>query len=144
MSEQKVAQETLEKMQRIIAAEADLVHDAAALARRIRAEAGVISDVAVLDLLRRLRQDATGMARLMHCWGERGLPMSLLTGRMRYSWTAARASNALTSPSAMMAKSANWPAGWRQPPARASMMLNLMPMAALAALMASSCASMPC
>ena len=55
MSEQKVAQETLEKMQRIIAAEPDLVHDAAALARRIRAEAGVISDVAVLDLLRRLR-----------------------------------------------------------------------------------------
>ena len=50
MSEHKAAQETLEKMQRIIAAEPDVVHDAAALARRIRAEAGVISAVSYTHL----------------------------------------------------------------------------------------------
>ena len=73
MSEHKAAQETLEKMQRIIAAEPNLVQDAAALARRIRAEAGVISDVAVLDLLRRLRQDATGMGPLDAVLGREGV-----------------------------------------------------------------------
>ena len=76
--------------------------------------------------------------------GREGVTDVVVNGPHAVFMTAARASNALTSPSAMMAKSANWPAGWRQPPARASMMLNLMPMAALAALMASSCASMPC
>ena len=80
MSEQKVAQETLEKMQRIIAAEPDLVHDAAALARRIRAEAGVISDVAVLDLLRRLRQDATGMGPLDALLGREGVTDVVVNG----------------------------------------------------------------
>ena len=74
MSEHKAAQETLEKMQRIIAAEPNLVQDAAALARRIRAEAGVISDGAVLDLLRRLRQDVTGLGPLDAVHGPRRRP----------------------------------------------------------------------
>ena len=80
MSEHKAAQETLEKMQRIIAAEPNLVQDAAALARRIRAEAGVISDVAVLDLLRRLRQDATGMGPLDAVLGREGVTDVVVNG----------------------------------------------------------------
>lgn len=80
MSEHKAAQETLEKMQRIIAAEPNLVQDAAALARRIRTEAGVISDVAVLDLLRRLRQDATGMGPLDAVLGREGVTDVVVNG----------------------------------------------------------------
>ncbi|MGG6497757.1 UNVERIFIED_CONTAM: ATPase, partial [Bacteroidetes bacterium 56_B9] len=44
--------------------EPQLAHDAPALARRIREEAGVISDVDVFDLLQRLRHDSLGLGRL--------------------------------------------------------------------------------
>lgn len=54
----------LDKMQHLLAAQPELAVDPAALARRIRAEAGVISDVDVLELLRRLRQDSMGLGRL--------------------------------------------------------------------------------
>ena len=56
--------ELSERLQHILAAEPDLAHDAAALARRVRAEAGVISDVDLLDILRTLRHDTAGLGVL--------------------------------------------------------------------------------
>lgn len=55
--------ELLEKIQRRMVEES-VVQDAAAIARIVREEAGVISDVDVLDLLRRLRHDSTGIGAL--------------------------------------------------------------------------------
>lgn len=54
----------IDTMRTIVAAEPQLAHDAPALARRIRQEAGVISDVDVLDLLQRLRHDSVGLGLL--------------------------------------------------------------------------------
>ncbi|MCZ9299198.1 TadA family conjugal transfer-associated ATPase [Corynebacterium sp. c19Ua_109] len=51
-------------MRTIVASDPQLAHDASALARRIRQEAGVISDVDVLDLLQRLRHDSVGLGLL--------------------------------------------------------------------------------
>lgn len=55
--------ELLEKIQRRMVAEAT-GQDAAAIARIVREEAGVISDVDVLGLLRQLRHDSTGIGAL--------------------------------------------------------------------------------
>ena len=54
----------IDTMRTIVASEPQLAHDAPALARRIRQEAGVISDVDVLDLLQRLRHDSVGLGLL--------------------------------------------------------------------------------
>ena len=79
-SSAETMEKTMEKMQRVIAAEPDLVHDASSLARRIREEAGVISDVAVVDLLRRLRQDATGMGPLDALLARQGVTDVVVNG----------------------------------------------------------------
>ncbi len=52
------------RLQHVLAAEPDLAGDAAELARRVRAEAGVISDVEVLAVLRTLRHDTAGLGPL--------------------------------------------------------------------------------
>lgn len=54
----------MEKVQRRLVDSPAAAADAAELARLIREEAGVISDVDVLDLLRRLRHDSTGVGLL--------------------------------------------------------------------------------
>ena len=54
----------IDTMRTIMATEPQLAHDASALARRIREEAGVISDVDVFDLLQRLRHDSLGLGLL--------------------------------------------------------------------------------
>jgi pilus assembly protein CpaF len=54
----------MERVQRRLVATPGASGDAAELARLIREEAGVISDVDVLDLLRRLRHDSTGIGLL--------------------------------------------------------------------------------
>lgn len=54
----------MEKVQRRLVDSPVAVNDATGLARLIREEAGVISDVDVLDLLRRLRHDSTGIGLL--------------------------------------------------------------------------------
>src|SRR5699024_4571303 len=51
-------------LQSALAEEPGLAHNPAALARRIRGEAGVISDVGVLEILRRLRNDTSGLVLL--------------------------------------------------------------------------------
>ena len=79
-SSTETMEKTMEKMQRLIAAEPGLVHDASSLARRIREEAGVISDVAVVDLLRRLRQDATGMGPLDALLARQGVTDVVVNG----------------------------------------------------------------
>ena len=79
-SSAETMEKTMEKMQRVIAAEPDLVHDASSLARRIREEAGVLSDVAVVDLLRRLRQDATGMGPLDALLSRQGVTDVVVNG----------------------------------------------------------------
>ena len=144
MSEHKAAQETLEKMQRIIAAEPDVVHDAAALARRIRAEAGVISDVAVLDLLRRLRQDATGMGPLDAVLGREGVTDVVVNGPHAVFMDRGEGLERTDITFRDDAEAVSWPAGLRQLQARASMMRSPLPMAALLAPMVSCCASTPC
>ncbi|QGU03590.1 TadA family conjugal transfer-associated ATPase [Corynebacterium comes] len=53
----------MEKVQRRLV-DSSATNDAADIARLIREEAGVISDVDVLDLLRRLRHDSTGIGLL--------------------------------------------------------------------------------
>lgn len=54
----------MERVQRRLVDTPGAAGDAAELARLIREEAGVISDVDVLDLLRRLRHDSTGVGLL--------------------------------------------------------------------------------
>lgn len=61
MSEQG---ELVERLQHVLASEPDLADDAVALARRVRQEAGVIADGEVLDILRRLRHDTTGLGAI--------------------------------------------------------------------------------
>lgn len=68
----------LDKLRGIVAAEPELVADTTALARRIRAEAGVISDGDVLDLLRRLRHDSLGLGVLEPILAQPGLSLSLI------------------------------------------------------------------
>ncbi|NLT52976.1 MAG: Flp pilus assembly complex ATPase component TadA, partial [Actinomycetales bacterium] len=54
----------MERVQRRLIDTPGATGDAAELARLIREEAGVISDIDVLDLLRRLRHDSTGVGLL--------------------------------------------------------------------------------
>ncbi|MDO5031871.1 TadA family conjugal transfer-associated ATPase [Corynebacterium sp.] len=54
----------IDTMRGVLATEPQLARDATALAQRIRQEAGVISDVDVLDLLQRLRHDSLGLGVL--------------------------------------------------------------------------------
>src|SRR5699024_74376 len=54
----------IDRVQRRLVDTPPAATDAAELARLIREEAGVISDVDVLDLLRRLRHDSTGIGLL--------------------------------------------------------------------------------
>lgn len=70
----------LDKLRGIVAAEPELVADTAALARRIRAEAGVISDGDVLDLLRRLRHDSLGLGVLEPILAQPGLSDVVVNG----------------------------------------------------------------
>lgn len=70
----------LDKLRGIVAAEPELVADTTALARRIRAEAGVISDGDVLDLLRRLRHDSLGLGVLEPILTQPGLSDVVVNG----------------------------------------------------------------
>lgn len=70
----------LDKLRGIVAAEPELVADTTALARRIRAEAGVISDGDVLDLLRRLRHDSLGLGVLEPILAQPGLSDVVVNG----------------------------------------------------------------
>ena len=56
--------ELTDRLQHLLASEPGLAADAPALARRIREEAGVISDVDVLAVLRSLRHDTVGLGPL--------------------------------------------------------------------------------
>ncbi|HCD3015982.1 TadA family conjugal transfer-associated ATPase [Corynebacterium striatum] len=70
----------LDKLRGIVAAEPELVADTTALARRIRTEAGVISDGDVLDLLRRLRHDSLGLGVLEPILAQPGLSDVVVNG----------------------------------------------------------------
>ena len=70
----------LDKLRGIVAAEPELVADTTALARRIRTEAGVISDGDVLDLLRRLRHDSLGLGVLEPILTQPGLSDVVVNG----------------------------------------------------------------
>lgn len=70
----------VEKVQRRIVSEPHVTDDASALARLIREEAGVISDVDVLDLLRRLRHDSTGIGLLESVLANEGITDIVVNG----------------------------------------------------------------
>lgn len=70
----------LDKLRGIVATEPELVADTTALARRIRTEAGVISDGDVLDLLRRLRHDSLGLGVLEPILAQPGLSDVVVNG----------------------------------------------------------------
>lgn len=70
----------LERLHHIVAVEPDLADNPGDLARRIREEAGVISDVDVLDLLRRLRLDNTGLGQLEHLLNQPGVTDVVVNG----------------------------------------------------------------
>ena len=73
--------ELLEKIQRRLVAASDTeVADPAHLARLVREEAGVISDVDVLALLRRLRHDTAGAGRLEPLLALEGVTDVLVNG----------------------------------------------------------------
>lgn len=59
-----MTQPLIERLQHLVAADPDMLADAAELARRVRAEAGVISDVELLAVLRQLRHDTAGLGPL--------------------------------------------------------------------------------
>lgn len=59
-----VTPELSDKLHRLIAAEPTLAADAPTLARRIREEVGVISDVELLNIMRGLRHDTVGLGPL--------------------------------------------------------------------------------
>lgn len=70
----------LDRLRTIVAASPELVADTTALARRIRQEAGVISDADVLDLLRRLRHDSLGLGVLEPILAQPGLSDVVVNG----------------------------------------------------------------
>ncbi|AGF71354.1 TadA family conjugal transfer-associated ATPase [Corynebacterium halotolerans] len=70
----------LERVQRRLAEEPDVAGDPTELARLVRAEAGVISDVDVLDLLRRLRHDSTGVGLLEQLLTQDGVTDIVVNG----------------------------------------------------------------
>ena len=61
MTSASAREELFDNLHRALAAEPDLAADPAALARRVRAEAGVLSDIEVLEVLRKLRHDTSGL-----------------------------------------------------------------------------------
>ncbi|WP_233189793.1 TadA family conjugal transfer-associated ATPase [Corynebacterium sp. J010B-136] len=67
-------------LQSALAEEPDLAHNPAALARRIREEAGVISDVEVLEILRRLRNDTSGLGLLEQVLARPGITDVVVNG----------------------------------------------------------------
>ena len=66
MSPRTDTKELIEKLQHRLAIEPELNRDPALLARAIREEAQIISDVEVLEVLRRLRHDTDGLGVLEH------------------------------------------------------------------------------
>jgi len=72
--------ELLEKVQRRLVEKPQTGTDATELVRLIREEAGVISDVDVLDLLRRLRHDSTGIGALEELLAVEGLTDIVVNG----------------------------------------------------------------
>lgn len=70
----------MERVQRRLVDAPGAAADAAELARLIREEAGVISDVDVLDLLRRLRHDSTGIGLLEPVLGLEGVTDIVVNG----------------------------------------------------------------
>ena len=67
-------------LQSALAEEPGLAHNPAALARRIREEAGVISDVEVLEILRRLRNDTSGLGLLEQVLARPGITDVVVNG----------------------------------------------------------------
>ncbi|WP_279192496.1 TadA family conjugal transfer-associated ATPase [Corynebacterium stationis] len=67
-------------LQSALAEEPGLAHNPAALARRIRKEAGVISDVEVLEILRRLRNDTSGLGLLEQVLARPGITDVVVNG----------------------------------------------------------------
>ena len=72
MSGVGIGDELLERVQRRLAELPGAAQDPTVLARLVREEAGVISDVDVLDLLRRLRHDSTGVGLLEQVLAQEG------------------------------------------------------------------------
>ncbi|QGU06281.1 Putative conjugal transfer protein [Corynebacterium occultum] len=73
-------EELLEKVQRRMVAES-IGGDAAETARLVRAEAGAISDVDVLEVLRKLRHDSTGVGKLEQLLMINGVTDIVVNGR---------------------------------------------------------------
>lgn len=67
-------------LQATLAEEPALTHNPAALAQRIREEAGVISDVEVLEILRQLRNDTTGLGLLEQVLARPGITDVVVNG----------------------------------------------------------------
>lgn len=67
-------------LQAALAEEPTLAHNPAALARRIREEAGVISDVEVLEILRQLRNDTSGLGLLEQVLARPGITDVVVNG----------------------------------------------------------------
>ena len=67
-------------LQSSLAEDPALAKNPAALARRIRDEAGVISDVEVLEILRRLRNDTSGMGLLEQVLSRPGVTDVVVNG----------------------------------------------------------------
>lgn len=67
-------------LQSSLAEDPALAKNPATLARRIRDEAGVISDVEVLEILRRLRNDTSGMGLLEHVLSRPGVTDVVVNG----------------------------------------------------------------
>src|SRR5699024_11067762 len=67
-------------LQAALAEEPALTQNPAALAQRIREEAGVISDVEVLEILRQLRNDTTGLGLLEQVLARPGITDVVVNG----------------------------------------------------------------
>ena len=67
-------------LQAALAEEPTLAHNPAALARRIREEAGVISDVEVLEILRQIRNDTSGLGLLEQVLARPGITDVVVNG----------------------------------------------------------------
>lgn len=73
-------QALVSSLQAALAEEPTLAHNPAALARRIREEAGVISDVEVLEILRQLRNDTSGLGLLEQVLARPGITDVVVNG----------------------------------------------------------------
>lgn len=68
------------RLQHLLASEPALLEEPTLLARRVREEAGVISDVDVLEILRSLRHDTTGLGALEPLLAEPGVTDVVVNG----------------------------------------------------------------